>query len=65
MKFKYSPDVDILMVWLSEEPTDHADETEGVITHISKKGQTGIVGNPGRQGIPPELSVERIGRQGG
>ena len=39
MRFKYSPDVDILMVWLSKDPADHADESEGVITHISKKGK--------------------------
>lgn len=35
MKVKYSPDVDILMVWLSEEPFDFAEEVDGVITHFS------------------------------
>jgi hypothetical protein len=39
MKFKYSPDVNILMVWLSDEPVDHADESEGVIAHITKEGK--------------------------
>ena len=39
MRFKYSPDVDILMVWLSNEPVDSADESDGVIAHITKSGK--------------------------
>jgi uncharacterized protein YuzE len=39
MKVKYSPDVDILLVWLSEEPFDYAEEVDGVITHFSPAGK--------------------------
>lgn len=39
MKVKYSPDVDILMVWLSDEPFDYAEEVDGVITHFSADGK--------------------------
>jgi uncharacterized protein YuzE len=39
MKVKYSPDVDILLVWLSSEPFDHAEESDGVITHFSATGK--------------------------
>ena len=39
MKVKYSRDVDILLVWLSDEPFDYAEETEGVITHFSAAGK--------------------------
>ena len=37
MKIKYSKDVDILMVWLSSEPFDYAEESNGVITHFSSE----------------------------
>jgi RNA polymerase sigma factor (sigma-70 family) len=43
MKAKYSPDVDILMVWLSEEPFDYAEEVDGVITHFSAAGKPVLV----------------------
>jgi uncharacterized protein YuzE len=39
MKVKYSPDVDILMVWLSNDPFDYAEETDGLITHYSAAGK--------------------------
>jgi uncharacterized protein YuzE len=39
MKVKYSRDVDILTVWLSDDPFDHAEETEGIITHFSAAGK--------------------------
>ncbi len=39
MKVKYSRDVDILTVWLSNEPFDYAEETDGVITHFSAAGK--------------------------
>ena len=39
MKVKYSRDVDILLVWLSDEPFDYADETDGVITHFTAEGK--------------------------
>ena len=38
MKVKYSRDVDILQVWLSDIPFDHAEESGGVITHFSASG---------------------------
>ena len=39
MKIKYSQDVDILMVWLSDDPFDYAEEANGVITHFSSNGK--------------------------
>jgi hypothetical protein len=39
MKVKYSRDVDILMVWLSDDPFDYAEEANGVITHFSADGK--------------------------
>ena len=39
MKVKYSRDVDILSIRLSDDPFDHAEESEGIITHFSKQGK--------------------------
>ena len=39
MKVKYSKDVDILLVSLSDEPVDYAEEADGVIAHFSTKGK--------------------------
>ncbi len=39
MKVKYSRDVDILLVWLSDDPFDYAEETEGIITNFSAEGK--------------------------
>ena len=39
MRLKYSPDVDILLVWLSDGHFDYAEETDGVITHFSAEGK--------------------------
>ncbi len=39
MKVKYSRDVDILLVWLSDDPFDYAEETNGFITHFSAAGK--------------------------
>ena len=39
MKVKYSRDVDTLLVWLSDIPFDHAEESGGVITHFSASGK--------------------------
>ena len=36
MKFSYSPEVDILMVYLSDEPFNYANEVDGVIYHMTK-----------------------------
>ncbi len=39
MKVKYSKDVDILMVWLSDDSFDYAEDANGVITHFSSDGK--------------------------
>lgn len=39
MKVKYSREVDILLVWLSDDPFDYAEESDGVITHFSADGR--------------------------
>ena len=39
MKVKYSQDVDILLVWLSDDPFDYAEEATGVITHFNSEGK--------------------------
>ena len=39
MRVKYSRDVDILLVWLSDDPFDYAEEANGVITHLSSDGK--------------------------
>ena len=39
MKVKYSRDVDILLVSLSHDPFDYAEEADGVITHFSAAGK--------------------------
>ena len=38
MRFKYSADVDILMVYVSDEPLRLGEDNEGVIVHHSKDG---------------------------
>ena len=39
MKVKYSREVDILSIRLSDDSFDYAEEDEGLITHFSKKGR--------------------------
>lgn len=39
MRIKYSQDVDILSIWLSDDPFDYAEETDGLITHFSADGK--------------------------
>ena len=40
MKIKYSPDADVLVIQLREgKPTDSRDIAEGVIVHLTAKGQ--------------------------
>jgi len=36
---RYSPDEDILLYEVSQEPIDYAEETGSVIVHFSKKGK--------------------------
>ena len=43
MEIKYSRDVDILMVQLSDAPVDYAEETDGIITHFSVDGKPVIL----------------------
>lgn len=38
MKIKYNREVDILSIMVSETPADHAEESDGVITHFSAAG---------------------------
>ena len=38
MRFKYSPEVDILMVYVSDEPLRFGEDNEGVIVHHSEGG---------------------------
>ena len=37
MKFKYSPEVDILLIKLGDGKFDYAEENEGVIVHYNKE----------------------------
>ena len=39
MKIKYSRDVDILLVWFSDESFDYAEEADGIITHFNSDGK--------------------------
>lgn len=39
MKVKYSREVDILKVWLSDEPFDYAEESAGIIAHMTEDGR--------------------------
>lgn len=40
---KYSQDVDILLLRLSKAPVEHAEETDGIITHYSADGKPVIL----------------------
>ena len=39
MKIKYNRGVDILTIQVSDLPVDHAEESDGVITHFSAAGK--------------------------
>ena len=39
MKFNYNREVDILKIWLSDEPFDYAEESAGVIAHLTEDGK--------------------------
>ena len=43
MEFRYSPDVDILLVKLGDGKFDYAEEKDGVIVHYDKDGVPGLV----------------------
>lgn len=38
-KIKYSQDVDILLIELSDAPIDHAEEQGQIIVHLAKTGE--------------------------
>ena len=40
MKIRYSREVDILTIQVSDAPADYAEESNGVITHFSLSGKT-------------------------
>ncbi len=63
MKFSYSKDVDILTVQLSDEPSDHADETEGVISHFSKEGKLVLLEIQGGKRFL-EMAHESVAKEG-
>ena len=39
MKIRYDREVDILTIQISEAPEDHAEESDGVITHFRVAGK--------------------------
>ena len=39
MKIRYNREVDILTIQVSDTPADHAEESDGVITHFSAAGK--------------------------
>lgn len=43
MEFRYSPDVDILMVKLGDGKFDYAEEKDGVIVHYNQDGIPGLI----------------------
>ena len=43
MEFRYSPDVDILLVKLGDGKFDYAEEKDGVIVHYDQDGVPGLV----------------------
>jgi len=43
MRIKYSRDVDILLVRLSDVPVDYAEEKDGIITHFSADGKPAML----------------------
>ena len=38
-KIKYSKDVDVLLIELSDKPIDHAEEEGQIIIHFTKEGE--------------------------
>ncbi len=43
MKIKYDREVDILTIKVSDTPADHAEESDGLITHFSVAGKPVIL----------------------
>jgi uncharacterized protein YuzE len=42
-KIKYSKDVDVLLIELSDKPIDHAEEEGQIIIHLTKEGEPVIL----------------------
>ncbi len=42
-KIRYSKDVDVLLIELSDKPIDYAEEENQVIVHFSKKGEPVLI----------------------
>ena len=39
MKFRYDKEDDALMIWLSKEPVDYAQQNKNIIIHFSKENK--------------------------
>lgn len=39
MKYKYDKEDDVLMIWISKEQVDFAEQNKNVIVHFSKKNK--------------------------
>ncbi|OFV96207.1 MAG: hypothetical protein A3H28_04395 [Acidobacteria bacterium RIFCSPLOWO2_02_FULL_61_28] len=39
MKYKYDPEADVLLITLSREKPDFAEQSQNVITHYNKEGK--------------------------
>jgi hypothetical protein len=46
-KFKYTREVDILLMWLSDEPSNLAEEANGAIILFTKDGNPVLIGIQG------------------
>lgn len=49
MKIRYNREVDILTIQVSDTPADHAEESDGVITHFSAAGKPVMLEIQGRR----------------
>lgn len=64
-KIRYSPDADILTIWLGDERIDHAEEREGVIVHFSEDGRPVLVEIlDGAEFVEQVLAAASIGETG-
>lgn len=43
MKIDYDAETDIMMIELSEEDIDHAEQVENIIVHLSKDGKPALL----------------------
>ena len=43
MKFRYDKQDDALMIWLSKEPVDFAEQNKNLIVHFSKKNKPVLI----------------------